>query len=134
MALEAKIDKLIDKLTELTHGDKVIWQDTADENAFLTAVGNSTVVVGRLRSDPGAPYFIRVLDDTGKTIEEATAFVDVSETLSSSSIIVNMQKYLRDKAIQDWAGLGNLYELARRSALKSDKVISDLLSSLEAIK
>jgi hypothetical protein len=134
MAFEEQIDKLIEKLTELTSGEKVIWQDTADENAFLTSVGNSTVVVGRLRSDPGAPYFVRVLDDTGKTIEEATAFLDVSEINDASTLMANMLKHVRDRALQDWASLGKLYKLARRSALKSEKVVSDLLSSLEAIR
>jgi hypothetical protein len=51
------------------------------------------------------------LDDTGKVIEEAL-----------------------DTDIQDWNRLRTLHELARRNALKSDKVVSDLLSSLEAIR
>jgi hypothetical protein len=114
MAFEAKIDKLIDKLTELTRADKVVWQDTADENAFLTGVGNSTVVVGRLGSDPAAPCFIRILDDTGKTVEEALA-LGLADTPS-------------------WNRLRVLCDLARRSALKSERVVSDLLSTLEAIR
>ncbi|MGA3202083.1 MAG: hypothetical protein ABSF12_06275 [Bryobacteraceae bacterium] len=111
MAFETKIDKLIEKLTDLTSRDKVAWQDTADENTFLTAVGQSVVTVGRARSDAMAPCFIRILDDTGKVIEEAL-----------------------DTDIQDWNRLRTLHELARRNALKSDKVVSDLLSSLEAIR
>jgi hypothetical protein len=41
MAFEAQIDKLIDKLTELTGLDKLAWQETAAENTFLTGVGRS---------------------------------------------------------------------------------------------
>ena len=116
MAFAAQIDKLIGKLTDLTRAEKVVWQDTADENAFLTSVGNSTVIVGRLRSDPAAPCFIRVLDDAGKTVEEAFA------------------PAVGDTTLEDWDRLRTLHELARRSALKSDKVVSDLLSTLEAIR
>jgi hypothetical protein len=133
MAFEAQIDKLIDKLTELTRADKIAWQDTADENAFLTAAGNSTVVVGGLGSDPAAPCFIRVLDGTGKTVEEAFAFSEVSPPTNS---VVAAAVFLdaRDRALREWDRLRTLHELARRSALKSEKVVSDLLSSLEAIK
>jgi hypothetical protein len=120
MAFEAQIDKLIEKLTELTRADKVIWQDTADENTFLTTVGQSVVTVGRVNSGPSAPCFVRILGDTGKTIEEAYA--------------PNLASPNREVAIQDLDRLRVLHELARRSALKSDKVVSDLLSSLEAIR
>jgi hypothetical protein len=116
MAFQEQIDKLIEKLTELTRADKVVWKDTAAENTFLAAVGKSVVIVGRVRTDPAAPCFIRILDDTGKTIEEAFA------------------PAVGDTSLQDWERLRTLHELARRSALKSEKVVSDLLSSLEAIR
>jgi hypothetical protein len=120
MAFEAQIDKLIDKLTELTRADKVVWQETAAENTFLTGVGETGVTVGRVNSNPSAPCFIRILDATGKTIEEAYA--------------PNLAMPDRDIAIKDMDRLRSLLELARRSALKSEKVVSDLLSSLEALK
>jgi hypothetical protein len=116
MAFEGQIDKLIEKLTDLTRADKVIWKDTAAENTFLTGVGKSVVIVGRTRTDTAAPCFIRILDDAGKTIEEA--FAPASG----------------DSSLQDWDRLRTLYELGRRSALKSDKIVSDLLSTLEAIR
>lgn len=117
MALETQIDKLVERLTELTRADKVVWQETADENTFLTGVGKSVVTVGRMRGDSTAPCFIRILDDTGKTIEEAFALMSA-----------------RDQSLQDWERVRTLHELARRSALKSERLVSDLLSSLEAIK
>lgn len=131
MSFEAQIDRLIEKLTELTNGDKVIWQDTADENSFLTTVENSTVVVGRLRSDPAAACFIRILDGTGKTIKEAHAAPEKSDILSEYRARRNPD---REVATQDFGRLLTLHELARRSALKSEKVVSDLLSTLEAIR
>lgn len=120
MAFETQIDKLVEKLTALTRADKVVWQETADENSFLTGVGQSVVIVGRVNSDPSAPCFIRILDHAGKTIEEAYV-----PDLSSPD---------RDSAMHDLARLRILLELARRSAMKSEKVVSDLLSSLEAIR
>jgi hypothetical protein len=119
MAFEPQIDRLIEKLTELTRGDKVVWQETADENTFLTGVGKSVVTVGRVRTDTSAPCFIRILDETGKTIEEAFA-----PSVSAG----------RDTGLQEWDRLRILHELARRNALKSERVVSDLLSSLEAIR
>jgi hypothetical protein len=119
MAFEEQIDKLVEKLTELTRTDKVAWQETADENTFLTGVGKSMVTIGRVNSGPAAPCFVRILDDSGKTIEEAYA--------------PNLAARDRDIAVRDLDRLRTLHELARRSALKSDKVVSDLLSSLEAI-
>jgi hypothetical protein len=40
----------------------------------------------------------------------------------------------RDIAMHDLARLRTLLELARRNAMKSDQVVSDLISTLEAIK
>jgi hypothetical protein len=116
MAFEAQLDRLIEKLTDLTRADKIYWQETADENTFLTGVGHSVVTVGRLNSSAAAPYLIKILDSTGKTIEEALVLVNP------------------DVGVQDWDRLRTLHELARRNAMKSDKVVSDLLSSLEAIR
>jgi hypothetical protein len=85
-----------------------------------------------LGSDPAAPCFIRVLDGTGKTVEEAFAFSEVPAGAS----VVTAAAFLdaRDRALREWERLRTLHELARRSALKSEKVVSDLLSSLEAIR
>jgi hypothetical protein len=130
MAFEAQIDKLVEKLTELTRADKVIWQETAEENTFLTAVGQSVVTVGRVSSAPSAPCFMRILDATGKTIEEAYA--------AKSDILTEYRarrsEAALDVAVRDLDRLQNLLELARRSAMKSDKFVSDLLSTLEAIR
>src|SRR5580700_7705213 len=120
MAFEEQLDRLIEKLTDLTRADKVAWQETAAENSFLTGVGQSVVIVGRVNSDPSAPCFIRILDATGKTIEEA--------------YVPNMSAPDRDIAMHDLARLRTLLELARRNAMKSDQVVSDLISTLEAIK
>jgi hypothetical protein len=120
MAFEEHLDRLIEKLTDLTRADKVAWQETAAEDSFLTGVGQSVVIVGRVNSDLSAPCFVRILDATGKTIEEAYA-----PDLSSPD---------RDIAMQDLGRLRALLELARRSAMQSEKVVSDLLSTLEAIR
>jgi hypothetical protein len=120
MAFETQIDRLVEKLSDLTRADKVVWQETAAENSFLTSVGQSIVVVGRVNSDPSAPCFIRILDATGKTIEEA--------------YVPNLSASDRDTTMKDLARLRTLLEMARRNAMKSEKVVSDLLSSLEAIK
>jgi hypothetical protein len=115
MAFEEQIDKLVEKLTELTRADKVTWQETVDENTFLTVVGNAVVTVGSVKSYATAPCFIRILDATGKTIKEDLASMSVHDD-------------------RDWGRLRTLHELARENALKSEKVVSELLSTLEAIR
>jgi hypothetical protein len=120
MAFESQIDRLVEKLTDLTREEKVVWQETAADNTFLTGVVQSVVIVGRVNSDPSAPCFIRILDASGKTIEEA--------------YVPDFSSPDRDIALQDLARLRTLLELARRNAMKSEKVVSDLLSTLEAIK
>jgi hypothetical protein len=114
MAFEGQIDRLIEKLTELTRSNKMAWQETVDDQTFLTGVGKTVVTVGRAGSDSFSSCFIRVLDETGKTIDEAYGSVRTST--------------------QDFERLNALVEVARRSALKSDQVVTELLSTLEAIR
>jgi hypothetical protein len=120
MAFQGQIDKIVAKLTELTEQDKVAWEETANENTYLASVSNFVVTVGRGGSSAYAGYHFRILDNTGKIIEEALA------TLSAPGT--------RDAVHQDWDRLRVLHELARRRALQSEKVVSDLLTSLEQIR
>ena len=50
MALGGQFDAVIKKLTDLTRGDKVVWQETAAKDTFLTIVGKSVVTVGLERA------------------------------------------------------------------------------------
>jgi len=121
MAFQEQIDKLVAKLTDLTEQDKVAWEETADEDTFLASVGKFVVTVGKGEGpDEYCDYRFRILDDRGRTVDEAVA------TLS--------QPGPSEPLDQDRKRLRTLLELARRSALHSDKVVSDLLTSLQQIR
>jgi len=117
MAFQEKIDQLVTRLTELTESGKLSWEETADEHTFLASVGKFVVTLGEvpeyLRIDEEGPfprYRFKILDETGKTIDEASGTPG-----------------------ENWTRLSHLHELARRSALHVDEALSDLLSSLEHI-
>jgi hypothetical protein len=121
MAFQEKIDQLVTKLTDLTETGKVAWDETADENVFVASVGKFVVSLGQDEDSWGNPidrFRFRVLDGTGKTIDEALSY---QGALSSQ----------RDAEERD--RLQRLHGLARRSALHTEEVLTDLLSSLERI-
>lgn len=110
MAFQEKIDQLVTRLTELTEGGKVSWEETADERTFLASVGKFVVTLGEEPNYDGPDYLFKILDGTGKTIDEAYGMPG-----------------------EEWSRLSNLYKLARRNALHVEEALSDLLSSLEHI-
>src|SRR6266852_1248805 len=98
MAFELKIDQLISKLTDLTEGGKVTWEETAAEGIFLASVGKFVVTLGKedFKDSWGSldeRLRFRILDGTGKTIEEASS---------------------EGQQADDQHRLYRLYELARR--------------------
>jgi hypothetical protein len=118
MALGGQFDKVIKKLTELTRADKVVWQETAAKDTFLAIVGKSVVTVGQEGvTDPlapaDAPCFVRI-HDSGQAEAEVSVI----------------------KADYDnWIRIKTLVDFARHSATtKANKIVSDLLSTLEAIR
>jgi hypothetical protein len=112
MELTQQVAALVFKLLELSQMDKVDWQETADEKAFLASVSKFVVTIGKEDFDPRPDYLLRVADQTGKTLEDAR--------------VSRREPYYTE--------LESLYELARRRALHVDEALSDLLSSLENIK
>src|SRR5712691_1367561 len=118
MAFPDQIEKLVTKLTELTREVKVAWQGTANVNTYLAPVGEFVVTVGRGGSDVFGGYSFQILDREGRAIDGTFSVFPGSA----------------DPAYQDWNRLRSLHELARRSATHADRVVSDLLSSLEQIR
>ena len=110
MAFQEKIDRLVNRLTELTERGKVSWEETAEEGTFLASVGKFVVTLGEEYEDDNPIYRFKILDGTGKTIDEAWGHGGEN----------------RNRLL-------HLHELARRSALHVEEVLSDLLSSLEHI-
>ena len=106
----AEISEILLKLLERTNQDKVVWKTTVDERAFITVVGENSVVVQQ--DDRLYGIEMRILDQQGREIDrlqfEGTASAPV-------------QSQLRD-----------LYHQARRLALGVDSQLDKLLQELEA--
>jgi len=116
MSFPDQIDKLVAKLTELTEKDKVDWQETASLNTYLARVDRFIVTINKGGSEVYGGYSFQILDHTGRAVDGALAtFND------------------RPASVQNWERLRNLHDIARRRALNSEKVVSDLLASLDKI-
>ena len=116
-----KLAKLIDTLAKLTREDKVTWSETADDNTFQTSFPQYNVSVtkkyaGQNWGEDYYEYRITVRDQAGKVLEDA-GHSDLSAV-----------DHLAETAMK------SLYDNARRSALKVDEALSDLLSSLDHLK
>jgi hypothetical protein len=120
MAFQEQVVKLVERLTSLSAEGKVEWEETADEDTFQAAISKFVVTVGKAGSDVDSDYHLRILDQAGKVIEQAT----VSRYLP---------QFERSYVNPEWADLHDLHEYARRRALHVEEALSDLLSSLEGI-
>jgi|SRR5579872_5652117 len=115
MPFSEQVQKLVDRLTELTAQGKVKWGETADEQAFQASVQKFIVVVTAVNTYSGdREYHLRVQDQHGKILEE----------LGGDFGSLGGER---------WNVLQNLHEAARRQALHVDEALTDLLSSLEQI-
>jgi hypothetical protein len=119
MTFSEQIDKLVAKLTELTARDKVDWQETANLNTYLARVDKFVVTINKQGSEALGGYSFQILDGSGRAIEGVIAPHKSPERSPGSNT--------------NWERLRDLYEIARRQALHSEKVVSDLLASLERI-
>ncbi len=117
MTLPEQIDRLVTKLTELTEKDKVEWKETANGTTFLASVDKFIVTMNRTEVNGGLSF--QILDRTGRAVEGVSA------------PFVGREKSAEEHA--NWERLRDLYEIARRRALHSEKVVSDLLASLDRI-
>jgi hypothetical protein len=115
MAFQPTTEKLVDRLIELSRSQKLPWQETGDERAFVALLPKFSVAIKKVRGTAG-DYTFRVVDDFDRLIDEVTASQSPDLPQDGS----------RKK-------LGELYELARRNAVRADDALSDLLASLEKI-
>jgi hypothetical protein len=119
MIFPEPIDKLVTKLTELTEKDKVEWKETANATTFLASVDKFVVTINKSGSEVFGGFSFQILDRTGRAVEGVTA------------PFVGREKSSEEFA--NWERLRDLYEIARRRALHSEKVVSDLLATLDKI-
>ena len=112
MAHQEQTAKLVDRLIELSGQGKVSWQETAEENTFLTSVGKFVVSIAK----PEAFAFnLTISDQAGRTLEETRDYVN--DFYSSP----------------DYTRVSKLHELARRRALNVDAALKEMMYSLDQL-
>ena len=107
----SQIEKLIQTLYTLSQKDKLDWQESANDGSFYVAFPTYSVVL--TQSITGSVIGVEVLNESGRIIESVTVR-DIPD-LPDMSLFPQVQK---------------LYELARKKALKTDEIMTDLLESL----
>jgi len=105
-----KLLQIAAKLLERTRAGTIEWDETADEATFETSMAKYSVNVTCAVEEGGPMVTLAVLNDKGNKIEKLSDFAD------------------------DQKGnvLAQLYELARRKALRVDESLDDLLHTLDA--
>ena len=117
-----QLGTLISKLTALSRVEKIVWNETADEDAFQSSLTKFVVTVSRTHNSRNWDvwdYHIKVHDLTGKLIEEA------SDSDFPEGFLID------DKPAS--SALNGLHDLARRKAQGVDKALSDLIGSLDQL-
>ncbi|MGH6681401.1 MAG: hypothetical protein ACREDL_21270 [Bradyrhizobium sp.] len=96
-----------------TREGKLSWEELS-LTGFLTRVGQTMITIDRPRGDK--PPSMRIADESGKIIEtiESPVYSDAPQALPIEL-------------------LSELYELARRQALRVDETLSDLKRSLDRL-
>lgn len=104
----ATITDILTKLLERTNQEKVNWKTTANDQAFVAALGNTSVMIQGYSQ--GAPT-LKILNKAGSEIEVLDG---------------------DDPSGVDWRyELNLLYRSARRVALGVDSQLDDLMRELE---
>lgn len=108
-----KFHKLLRMLTQATIQGKLPWEDTADDDEFRAILGPGMIRVGRRRAydDDGDSSIYFAVTLLNRQAREAQEF----EVRGSPEIELAAE----------------LFELARRSALKGDALLDELLADLE---
>ena len=115
-----KLIKMIGLLQRRTDEKKISWEQAVDEDVYQTAFPNYTVQLGYKESSTqfgDIDYFIRILDEDNKIVEEATD--------------VDLHNELVNEGMNTYKVMENLYKSARRQAMGVDKAINSILSELE---
>lgn len=110
----AEISDILTTLLERTRQDKISWQSTADDSAFLAVVGKGSVMIIEDQLYENI-FVLRILNSEGREIESMAG--------GSRSAQTNLEEGVQ---------LRELYSMARRIALGVDSQLDDLLKELQA--
>jgi len=101
--------QLVEQLTEATNSGRITWEPTATLDEFTTSFrGKYSVIV----ANQGSLYSFRMLDDAGR---------EMLKEEYDSGLEFNRQGDL----------IRRLFELARRTALRVDRAVDEILHELQ---
>ena len=108
-----KFSSLLRRLVLRAGEGKLQWSEGAEFNTFSNSVANHTVLIG----EKGQDYFLRVINSEGEIIDE----FDDEYLKTSYRTVFNRSSY---------EDMRDLFQMARRNAQGSDKVIDEIIDEL----
>ncbi len=121
MALE-KQGRLVKALLKRTRAGEVDWKPTVNENGFQVSFKDNSVLIERVERprEEVVDYRISLINSEGAVVEQFTD-VELNEDLGSET-----------SSGSSWfKSMNDLYELARRTALGSDKILNEILGEID---
>jgi len=106
---DERVLEIVRALISQTKQGRISWTPTDDQEAFLYSSRSSSIIVDTNRRKLPQPYWIRILNERGAEVGRLHAAGG-------------------DAARPD---LAELHELARRSALRIDEVLDNVLRDLQ---
>lgn len=114
---KAKWRRLLSGLRNATDAQKISWDRTAEESAFITSLGVHVILLEKQGGDDSTKYSIKLQDVSGELIDE---FDD--EDLDDG-----------DFEHFNYLAMSNLYLKIRRQISGADAAINDVLVALDKL-
>lgn len=110
MNFKEKQEVLINKLREKTLQGLIAWTEGIEKNTYQTSLPKTSIQIERTFDEDCVTYTVSIFNEEGKLIESFNQYdLNTTSTLFSE-----------------------IYDNARRIALGADKILDDVLASLEA--
>jgi hypothetical protein len=104
--------ELVSTILTRSREGKLTWEELS-QTGFLTRVGQTVIIIDRPRGEEWPS--IRITDEFGKSLEVIRGPIVLGEGLGTTEF------------------LSEIYELARRQALRVDETLSNLKRSLDKL-
>ncbi|GGM77458.1 hypothetical protein GCM10010106_24890 [Thermopolyspora flexuosa] len=130
---DERFPRLVNLLITKTKAGQVQWEvaripDDGESDGFSFSTRRSTVIIGSVKGDGQAPFYLSILNEHGFEVERILAEppdleVGPDETRESARFRYMQVSHLLNQ-------ITTLYKQARRVALQTDQVIDHLLQDL----
>jgi hypothetical protein len=110
-----KYVQVLNLLVEQTNDHMIDWTETGDESEFLVSFPNYSILIKEEMGSRDFPYYVvSIVNSEGRIIDR---FSDVM--LDSEGVTPSSYEIMR-----------NLYNQARRSALRTDNALDEIIAQL----